>query len=111
MSTVQAPNPLPPDESNGGILLTLTYILTAFTIFTTFLRVWARCGRHALGWVRLRFVMVMIRLTDFDRMTMPSLSVAFLQLFGLRSRLFPFSMETGDIAGTSSKQTTSMSIS
>ena len=51
MATVEPPNPLPPDESMGGVLLTLTCILTAFTILTTVLRVWARWGRRALGWV------------------------------------------------------------
>ncbi|KAL6705529.1 hypothetical protein ACN47E_006646 [Coniothyrium glycines] len=50
MSNVQPPNPLPPDESVGGILLVLTCILTSFTILTTILRIWARFGRRALGW-------------------------------------------------------------
>ncbi|KAH9876617.1 hypothetical protein J1614_003749 [Plenodomus biglobosus] len=50
MSSVTPPNPLPPDESVGHVLLTLTCILTAFTIVTTCLRVWARYGRRALGW-------------------------------------------------------------
>ncbi|KAF2822968.1 hypothetical protein CC86DRAFT_469567 [Ophiobolus disseminans] len=50
MATVIPPNPLPPDESMGGTLLTLTCTLTAFTIFTTALRLWARGRRRALGW-------------------------------------------------------------
>ncbi|KAF2849550.1 hypothetical protein T440DRAFT_129735 [Plenodomus tracheiphilus IPT5] len=50
MSSVKPPNPLPPDHSVGHILLTLTCILTAFTIVTTVLRIWARHGRRALGW-------------------------------------------------------------
>ncbi|KAF2690607.1 hypothetical protein K458DRAFT_438484 [Lentithecium fluviatile CBS 122367] len=49
MATVVPPNPLPPDESVGGILLTLTSVLTAFTIATTVMRVWARIARRAMG--------------------------------------------------------------
>jgi hypothetical protein len=52
MATVQPPNPLPPDESLGGVLLVLTCVLTTFTIVTTGLRLWARYKRRALGWVR-----------------------------------------------------------
>jgi hypothetical protein len=51
MAAVQPPNPLPPDESLGGVLLTLTCVLTTFTIVTTGLRLWARYKRRALGWV------------------------------------------------------------
>jgi hypothetical protein len=52
MAAVVPPNPLPPDESVGGILLILTCTLTCFTIITTVLRLWVRWGRRALGWVR-----------------------------------------------------------
>ncbi|KAF1911273.1 hypothetical protein BDU57DRAFT_560404 [Ampelomyces quisqualis] len=50
MAAVQPPNPLPPDESVGGVLLVLTCILTSFTVLTTGLRLWARYKRRALGW-------------------------------------------------------------
>ena len=53
MSSVEPPNPLPPDDSVGGILLTLTCILTSLTIATTVSRLWARYGCRALGWVRI----------------------------------------------------------
>ncbi|KAF1939446.1 hypothetical protein EJ02DRAFT_513844 [Clathrospora elynae] len=49
MATVVPPNPLPPDESLGGVLLVLTCILVSFTIITTVLRIWARLGRGAMG--------------------------------------------------------------
>jgi len=52
MSSVSPPNPLPPDDSVGGVLLAITCILTAFTVITTVLRTWARHDRRTLGWVR-----------------------------------------------------------
>lgn len=71
MASVQPPNPLPPDESVGGILLVLTSVLTTFTIVTTGLRLYARWRRHTLGWVRSTNAMIAYpALLKFDRMTM-----------------------------------------
>lgn len=43
------PNPLPPDENVGPVLLTLTAILTAIAVSSTGLRLWVRHARYSLG--------------------------------------------------------------
>ena len=50
MSSSAPPNPLPPNQDIGPLFLTLTCILTAFSIITTSLRVWVRRVAYQVGW-------------------------------------------------------------
>jgi hypothetical protein len=52
MASVDGSTPLPEDKNMGTVLLILTSVLIFFTITTTFLRLWARYMRGAMGWVR-----------------------------------------------------------
>lgn len=48
--TSPPPDPLPPDENKGIILLALTCTLTSIAIVMTALRCWVRRVYHQLGW-------------------------------------------------------------
>ncbi|CAG8972395.1 hypothetical protein HYALB_00007147 [Hymenoscyphus albidus] len=49
-----------PDESKGPTLLVLTCVLTAFSIVTTCLRVWARYRRSLIGWDDMTIAICML---------------------------------------------------
>ncbi|KAJ3460315.1 hypothetical protein MRS44_011182 [Fusarium solani] len=50
MSAVTPPDPLPPDENVGPILLGVSSVLIALVIITTGLRVWVRSALRCLEW-------------------------------------------------------------
>ncbi|KAM0269186.1 hypothetical protein ACHAPA_004454 [Fusarium lateritium] len=50
MSTVVPPNPLPPDENVGPVLLGVSVVCLALVIITTGIRIWVRLGLRSLGW-------------------------------------------------------------
>ncbi|KAH7233359.1 hypothetical protein BKA59DRAFT_560178 [Fusarium tricinctum] len=50
MSTVEPPNPLPPDENVGPVLLGVSGVCLALVVITTAIRIWVRLGLRSLGW-------------------------------------------------------------
>jgi hypothetical protein len=50
MSTVVPPNPLPPDENVGPVLLGVSGVCLALVVITTGVRIWVRLGLRSLGW-------------------------------------------------------------
>ncbi|KAF4473325.1 integral membrane [Fusarium agapanthi] len=50
MASVQPPNPLPPDQNVGPILLGISGTCLALVIITTSVRVWVRTALRSSGW-------------------------------------------------------------
>ena len=50
MASAAPPTPLPPDRDIGPLFLTLTCVLTTFSIVTTGLRLWIRKIAYQFGW-------------------------------------------------------------
>ncbi|KAG5781046.1 hypothetical protein H9Q73_005277 [Fusarium xylarioides] len=50
MASVQPPNPLPPDQNVGPILLGISGTCLALVIITTSVRIWVRTALRSSGW-------------------------------------------------------------
>ncbi|KAF5010991.1 hypothetical protein FDECE_2861 [Fusarium decemcellulare] len=50
MATVTPPDPLPPDQNVGPILLGVSSVLIALAVITTCLRIWVRAALRCLKW-------------------------------------------------------------
>ncbi|KAF5697526.1 hypothetical protein FMUND_15383 [Fusarium mundagurra] len=58
MASVQPPNPLPPDQNVGPILLGISGTCLALVIITTSVRIWVRTGLRSSGWDDYTIVIV-----------------------------------------------------
>lgn len=60
MAAVTPPDPLPPDENVGPILLGVSSVLIALVIITTGLRVWVRSALRCLEWDDYTIIMATV---------------------------------------------------
>ncbi|KAL9564557.1 hypothetical protein ACKAV7_011009 [Fusarium commune] len=58
MASVQPPNPLPPDQNVGPILLGISGTCLALVIITTSVRIWVRSALRSSGWDDYTIVIV-----------------------------------------------------
>ncbi|RBA14662.1 hypothetical protein FPRO05_13473 [Fusarium proliferatum] len=58
MASVQPPNPLPPDQNVGPILLGISGTCLALVIITTSVRIWVRTALRSSGWDDYTIVLV-----------------------------------------------------
>ncbi|RBR05230.1 hypothetical protein FVER53590_12373 [Fusarium verticillioides] len=58
MASVQPPNPLPPDQNVGPILLGISGTCLALVIITTSVRIWVRTALRSSGWDDYTIVIV-----------------------------------------------------
>ncbi|KAH7258980.1 uncharacterized protein BKA55DRAFT_723783 [Fusarium redolens] len=58
MASVQPPNPLPPDQNVGPILLGISGTCLALVIITTSVRIWVRSALRSSGWDDYTIVVV-----------------------------------------------------
>jgi hypothetical protein len=60
MSAVAPPNPMPPDENVGPVLLAVTGVLIGLVMLTSSLRIYVRFRLGALGWDDYTMIVVTI---------------------------------------------------